>query len=303
MSHRRSGRMTPAAWIAVAAAIFASLLASAGAQTAPRIERVGDAGARSVVLIPGLATPGAVWDGTVAALDGEADMHVVTLPGFGGEPPADYGDAGVIGTAVTALIAHAEAEGLNDLVLVGHSMGGQIALQIAAAMPDRVDAVIVVDSAPFYAGLFNPAATPEMARHQGAAMAAQLAGLPHDVYLGQMRRGLPVQSISAEGQAQVMDWVSASDQATVAAAFGEVAGADFSPVLPGVEADVTVLVAWADGVPVSAPQLADIYRSQYDGLDAVNIRVVEGSRHFIMLDRAPAFHDIVTGIVLNGEGE
>jgi pimeloyl-ACP methyl ester carboxylesterase len=48
--------------------------------------------------------------------------------------------------------------------IVGHSLGGLLALMIAAKAPDAVGKVMVVDALPFYALLFNPAATVEMTK-------------------------------------------------------------------------------------------------------------------------------------------
>jgi pimeloyl-ACP methyl ester carboxylesterase len=137
------------ALIATVTALTAVMAAEASGQETLQVERAGTAGARTVILVPGLATPGAVWDGTVAQFESAADMHLVTLAGFGGVAPAER-SAGVIETAVADLAALIDRAELTDAVIVGHSMGGQVALQLAAARPDAVTDVVVVDSAPFF---------------------------------------------------------------------------------------------------------------------------------------------------------
>ncbi|OGK97558.1 MAG: hypothetical protein A3E31_05420 [Candidatus Rokubacteria bacterium RIFCSPHIGHO2_12_FULL_73_22] len=53
-------------------------------------------------------------------------------------------------TAYVDDLAYVIAElGLGKVVAVGHSMGGITALQLAAAHPDRVAAIVMVDPAPF----------------------------------------------------------------------------------------------------------------------------------------------------------
>ena len=66
---------------------------------------------------------------------------------------------------------------------------------------------------------------------------------------------------------------------------------------------MTVLVAWAPGAPVGAEALAGVYSSQYAGLESVEIGVIEGSRHFIMLDQPDAFAERLAAVIANGEGE
>lgn len=301
MPKLKSSPMKPAAWIAIAAAILAGMVANAEAQDPVAVERAGNRDGRTVLFIPGLGTPGAVWDGTVAALGAEIDAHSVTLAGFGGLP-ADA-DSAVIAPAVEALAAYAEAQGFENAVLVGHSMGAQIALQLAAARPGMVGDVVVIDSAPFFARLFNPAITPDQAAAFGQGMAAQMAAMPRESFLAQTRQGLPVQSLTPEGQAQVMAWMEASDQPTLATAFGEVAGSDFTPVLDDVAAGVTVLVGWAEGAPVSAEALLETYRGQYAALEHARFEVIEDSRHFVMLDRPGAFHAELRAVVNGEDGE
>ncbi len=64
---------------------------------------------------------------------------------------------------VAWLCAHARIE---RPVLVGHSMGGQVVLEVAARHPDLAAAVVMVDAAPIVAGA--PAA--EMAAQIGASL-------------------------------------------------------------------------------------------------------------------------------------
>jgi pimeloyl-ACP methyl ester carboxylesterase len=66
-------------------------------------------------------------------------------PGFGQSPPIDPDDYAVPRLADRAWLI-ADALGWRELVLSGHSWGGSMAVHAAAARPDRVQALVLVDS-------------------------------------------------------------------------------------------------------------------------------------------------------------
>jgi pimeloyl-ACP methyl ester carboxylesterase len=104
---------------------------------------VGEAGP-GVVFVHGLFGQGKNWT-TIAR--GLADRHRVTLldlPNHGHSPWTDRVDY----LDMAELVA-AELEKLGEPVtLVGHSMGGKVAMQLALRRPELLRALVVVDVAP-----------------------------------------------------------------------------------------------------------------------------------------------------------
>jgi pimeloyl-ACP methyl ester carboxylesterase len=98
-----------------------------------------------IVLLHGTSASLHTWEGWAAALRGERRVIRVDLPGFaltGPHPKDDYSTAAYVGF-VRALADRLE---LRRFVLAGNSLGGQIAWSTAAAMPDRVARLILVDA-------------------------------------------------------------------------------------------------------------------------------------------------------------
>jgi pimeloyl-ACP methyl ester carboxylesterase len=73
------------------------------------------------------------------------DVAAPDLPGYGGSPPVEPDDYAV--PALAELVAGLVGElGWTSVVLVGHSWGGAIACHLAAARPELVSALVLVDS-------------------------------------------------------------------------------------------------------------------------------------------------------------
>jgi pimeloyl-ACP methyl ester carboxylesterase len=105
---------------------------------------LGDSGP-GVVFVHGLFGQGRNW--TTIAKKLAEDGHRVTLldlPNHGHSPwtdRVDYGDMAEFVAAELALLG-------EPVTLVGHSMGGKVAMQLALRWPDLLRALVVVDIAP-----------------------------------------------------------------------------------------------------------------------------------------------------------
>lgn len=272
------------------AGLTAALLLPATALASDRfsVERAGDPAGQTVVFIPGLGTPAEVWTDTARSVS-NTDTRLVTVAGFGGSPATGAPADRLLAAVSADLAAWLEDEGIENALLVGHSLGAQIALQTAAAAPGRVAGVLVVDSAPYFPGLMNPGADPAQAAAFGPVMRAQMESATDEAFTAMSMQGLAVQAASAEAQAQVLAWVQASDRAVFAQAAAEALSGDFRPGLAGVAAPVRVLVAHSAVTPVPAGVLHTMFEAQYAGLQRVDITLVGDSRHFMMLDQPAAF--------------
>src|SRR5215218_4426422 len=90
----------------------------------PHISMVKRGHGPAVVLLPGLASPRAVWDGVAPDLARGHTIYLVQVNGFAGdEPGANLGGA-VLDGIVADLHTYLATEKVAPVMFVGHSMGG-----------------------------------------------------------------------------------------------------------------------------------------------------------------------------------
>ncbi len=97
-----------------------------------------------VLLIHGIGSDASVWRATLPALAERFTVYAVDLLGCGesDKPRVAY----TVGLMARILGAFTEALGLERLHVVGHSLGGGIALQFHAFYPERVTRLALVSS-------------------------------------------------------------------------------------------------------------------------------------------------------------
>jgi pimeloyl-ACP methyl ester carboxylesterase len=105
-----------------------------------------------IVLIHGLSGSARWWARNIRPLAQRFRVHAVDLIGFGG---SRCGRRFVLGEAADYLARWMDQIGLERAGLVGHSMGGYIAAELAADHPARIERLVLVDAAalPFDQGL------------------------------------------------------------------------------------------------------------------------------------------------------
>ncbi|PPF57236.1 alpha/beta hydrolase [Rathayibacter sp. AY1C2] len=108
-----------------------------------RVSTVGRDGERTFVLVPGIGVAATYFERLAPALNEFGPVHALDLPGFGGVPHPidarrmDIGDyAELVGAVIDEL-------GLDDPVVLGHSMGTQVVAELAARRPELTTIVLL----------------------------------------------------------------------------------------------------------------------------------------------------------------
>ena len=104
---------------------------------------IGDTGP-AIVFIHGWSSFKEIWWSTLLALAPHAHCFAPDMPGHGDTPLQGSVQMRQVAQRIVQFCA---ARRLDSFVLVGHSMGGNVALELALERPDLLDRLVLVDPA------------------------------------------------------------------------------------------------------------------------------------------------------------
>ena len=238
-----------------------------------------------LILIPGLSSNGDVWDETVSELKGDYRCHVISLPGFAGNEPIESDNRFVMDMA-NQIVQYLKNNGIENPILMGHSMGGFMSLYIASEHPALPSKVVSVDGVPFMAAMINPMATEE----SGAKMAEQMTKQMKTMAANgrkQMHQNIIATMVSdSTKQAVAVDWSLNSDLETITQSMHALYTTDLRDELDKVEAPILMLGSWKgyENYGVTKEMTERMLQQQYASADRVTIKVSDTGLHFLMWD-------------------
>lgn len=249
---------------------------------------------RDIILIPGLTSHPDIWEPLVARLDGNWRVHMIHIQGFAGAGVKGNGEGPVSAPVAEEIARYIEEQGLEDAVVVGHSMGGTIAMMLAARHPDLVHQLVVIDMISFMGNVFGgAAATPEsvapIADQIGAGMAASTPEQWRASATASITGMIQTESL----RAGPIEHSVTSDPGVAGRAMRELIVTDLRPELSAITAPTQVIYVTFNN-PGMTPEITDgIYAASFANLEGVVLKRIDNSAHFIMLDQPDALADAI----------
>lgn len=270
--------------LAVGLAGIGSLRAAA-ASFAPERMRITQRGTpgpggRDILLIPGLASGPAIWHGLINRLPGHR-FHLVHIAGFAGLPAGANANGPLLAPIVDELARYIRSQSLHAPVLIGHSMGGALALMLAGRGAPPPGRVMVVDMLPEGAAMLGGTA-------QGFGyLADQLNGYFTGTKAGrELLARMVARTPGAEG----------SDPRVIAQALTELARSDLTGRLGAIRCPLDVAYALpAD--PQAQVQRRQRFRQAYARVPKANLVGIGPAGHMLMLDQPDRFAAAVKKIL------
>ena len=227
-----------------------------------------------VILIPGLTAGRDVWETTARALPGYR-YHLIQVAGFAGEPARGNARGAVVAPLADEIARYIADRRLSRPAIVGHSMGGTVAMTIGARRPELVGKIMVVDMLPQPAGLVGGTAA------DLGPLADSLRGVL-DSPAGRDLFASLITNFSPPDRGN-----RRSDPDVVARSMQELARIDLTHELRRMRTPMTIVYAVRDARVRDSVDRS--YRTAYSAKPNANLVRIDNSGHMIMLDQPVRF--------------
>ena len=244
-----------------------------------------------VIFIPGLATSREVWRDAVRDLGPGYRVQLVQVKGFG-ESAGPNAEGAILEPLVEELARYIADSEIERPAIVGHSLGGLIALMLGAYHPELPGKLMIVDALPWFGATVTPpgpgasvAALEPQARRMRDALVASY-GTPA---AGQGTDAAIAGYVFDQAKLpRLREWTAGADPRVVGQLVYEDLVTDMRQRIAGIAAPLTLVYPWNERFP-TREQAEPFYRAQYAKLPQAELVGIGPAAHFVMTDQPAAF--------------
>jgi pimeloyl-ACP methyl ester carboxylesterase len=231
-------------------------------------------GKQSIIFLPGFASSGDVWNETKSNFEKEFTCYTFTMAGFAGVKPQPNAS---FKNWETEIVNYIKENKIEKPIIVGHSMGGGLALAIASDYPELMSKIVVVDALPCLAALRDPSFKSQE-NNDCSSMLSQVTAMSDDEFYQMQKRNMAMLLADSSKQDETISWSMKSDRKTFGEMYCDFSNTDLRDKIATIKCPSLVLLEFGFSnykAPIEA---------QYKNLKTANFQYSNKGLHFIMYD-------------------
>lgn len=231
-------------------------------------------GNQSLIFIPGFASSGEVWNETASKFEKNFTCYTLTMAGFAGTKPQTEASFKDWEKGIAAYIINNK---IDKPILIGNSMGGGLALAIAADYPELAGKIVIVDTLPCLAAMSDPNFSSKE-NNDCTSTITQLTAMNDEQFRKMQTQAMPRLLADTSMQETVIGWSMKSDRKTFAKMYCDFYNTDLREKIKNIQCPSLILL---ESFFVN---LKPTIESQYKDLKNANMQYASKGLHFIMYD-------------------
>ncbi len=244
-------------------------------------------GEKAIFFIPGLACSGEVWNETRAKFEKDYTCYTLTMAGFAG---IEAHDSSNFTFWVTSIADFIKENHIVKPILVGHSMGGGLAMAIAADYPELIGRIVVVDALPCLSALFDPSFISQE-NNDCSEVVNQMSALSDEQFYQIQKSAIPGLLEDTTMLETVVGWGVKSDRKTFAEMYCDFSNTDLREKIRSIKCPTLILLEY-QFVAINAA-----IEAQYRNVKKARLEYSTKGLHFIMFDDKEWFFNQLTGFI------
>lgn len=250
------------------------------------VQKTGQ-GKQTIIFIPGFACSGEVWNETKEIFERDFTCLTLTMAGFAGveaQPNPSFENW------KTSIADYIKDQNIQKPILVGHSMGGGLAMAIAGDYPELVDRIIIVDALPCLQALSNPDfKTKEV--NDCSTTVKQMIEISDGQFYQMQKMSIPSLLEDKTMQEKIIDWSVKSDRKVFAEMYCDFWNTDLREKIKAIKCPTLVLLE------SGFVNLKASIEEQYKNLRTANLQYANKGLHFIMYDDTEWYFTQLTNFI------
>ena len=263
-------------YILIIALLFSAICINVFAQTKSypfEVSKTGK-GKQAIIFIPGFASSGDVWNETKPNFEKDFTCYTLTMAGFAGVKPQPNPS---FENWKNEIANYIKTNKIEKPIVIGHSMGGGLALAIAADYPELIEKIVVVDALPCLSALMNPSFK-SRENNNCSSMVNQMTAMTDSQFYDMQKQTMPRLLENTSKLEMVVDWSVKSDRKTFAEMYCDFSNIDLREKITTIKCPALILL---ESYFVN---LKPAIEAQYKNLKTANLKYANKGLHFIMYD-------------------
>jgi pimeloyl-ACP methyl ester carboxylesterase len=263
-------------YILIIALLFSALCFNVFGQTKSypfEVAKTGK-GKQAIIFLPGFASSGDVWNETKSNFEKDFTCYTFTMAGFAGVKPQPNAS---FKNWETEIVDYIKENKIEKPIIVGHSMGGGLALAIASDYPELIGKIVVVDALPCLSALMDPSFKAKE-NNDCTPMVNQMIAMSDDKFYESQKKFLPRLLEDTSKQDLLLSWSVKSDRKTFAEMYCDFSNTDLRDKIATIKCPSLILLE------AYFVNLKPAIETQYKNMKTANFQYSNKGLHFIMYD-------------------
>ena len=188
-------------------------------------------------------------------------------------------------TIKNSIINYIKDNELSEIIIIGHSMGGNLAVDIAATLPSKVSKIIIVESLPCMREVMMPN-VPAKSLYYTSPYNKQMLDMHAQQFKKMAAMMASNMTLNEDKKESITNWIVEADRKTWVYGYTDLLKLDLRNSLRKVTCETLILGASFPDVKVAKEN----YEKQYSNLSNKTILMASNSKHFLMFDQPEWFY-------------